>query len=150
MQRRKGAAAERELAKELVRLFALHGIEATAMRTAPLQSGAARGLIPKEVSAADVTCSLLPDDHVESKRCEDIRMAEWCAQAERDANGRRWLVAWRQNRQPWRVTVPLAYVLPMGLPAATAGLTTAAARGVLVTLLLADFVAVRAAQGASK
>lgn len=145
--RAKGSAAERELAKELVRLFATHGITATAGRTAPLQSGGRRDLLPEGVSAADVTCDLLPDDHCEVKRDEvggrAIREAlpAWCEQAERDAKGGRWFVAWRQNRQPWRVTTTLYNLMPDRM---------AESAGTIVTLSLADFVAVRVAQGGGR
>lgn len=152
MSRRKGASSERELAKELVRLFALHGLGASARRTAPLQAGAVRGLVADDLTAADVTCSLLPDDHVEAKRDEcggrAIREAlpAWCEQSRADAvaSGKRWLVAWRQNRQPWRVTTELG-CLTNCYEECGRGMIGAA----LVTLSLADFVAVRAAQGSA-
>lgn len=138
--RAKGGQGEREFARELVRLFAEHGLVAEAARTAQLQAGGRRDLLPRDVSTADVTCDLLPDDHAEVKRDEAggraLREAlpSWCEQAARDANGKRWFVAWRQNRQPWRVTLPLGF------------LTTRLDGTPLITLSLADFVAMRVAQ----
>lgn len=146
MSRTKGAAGEREFAKELVRLYALHGITASAARTAPLQSGGRSFALPSTVSAADVTCDLLPDDHAEVKRCEDVRMSEWVAQAERDACGKRWFVAWRQNRQPWRVTLRLGHLNGGRIAFGGDGRAVDEAYDALVTLSLADFVAVRVAR----
>lgn len=50
--------------------------------------------------------------HMEVKRQERLCIAEWVRQAEADAalTGAVPAVAYRQNNQPWRVVVPLAYL----------------------------------------
>ena len=45
--------------------------------------------------------------HVEVKRCEAVRIGEWCVQAERQADGRPALVIYRRSREPWRVVLRL-------------------------------------------
>lgn len=90
--REKGAIGERELADELNRLGML------ARRS--VQYCGASG------EASDLIVQGLPV-HVECKRCERMRMAEWIAQAQRDARGRPWVVVTRQSRQPWLVVQTL-------------------------------------------
>jgi len=41
--------------------------------------------------------------HLEVKRCESVRIAEWCRQAEEQAKKRVPLVVFRRSREPWRV-----------------------------------------------
>lgn len=89
---RKGAAAERELA-EILRA-----------RGYPARRGGSLtyGEVP------DITG--LPGVHVECKRCEQIRLAEWMEQATRDAErfGDGWpAIFHRRNRSPWLVTMYL-------------------------------------------
>lgn len=52
----------------------------------------------------------LPGIHIEAKRCEQVRLSEWMAQAERDAarfqDGAP-AVFHRRNRSPWLVTMRL-------------------------------------------
>lgn len=49
--------------------------------------------------------------HIEAKRCEQVRLSEWMAQAERDAarfqDGAP-TVFHRRNREPWLVTMRLS------------------------------------------
>ncbi len=52
----------------------------------------------------------LPGIHIECKRCEQVRLSEWMAQAERD--GKRFhdgapAVFHRRSREPWLVTMRL-------------------------------------------
>lgn len=53
----------------------------------------------------------LPGIHIECKRCEQLRIAEWSAQAERDAEAFQDglpVVFHRRSREPWRVTMRLS------------------------------------------
>ena len=89
---RKGRAGELELA----RILQTHGYD--------VQPGRARsyGEVP------DLTG--LHGIHVETKRCEQLRLSEWMAQAERDAvrfgDGLP-AVFHRRSREPWLVTMRL-------------------------------------------
>lgn len=52
----------------------------------------------------------LPGVHIECKRCEQTRLSEWMAQAERDSRRFRDglpVVFHRRSREPWRVTMNL-------------------------------------------
>ena len=52
----------------------------------------------------------LPGIHVEVKRCEQVRLAEWMEQAERDADRFRDgnpVIFHRRNHSPWLVTMHL-------------------------------------------
>lgn len=51
----------------------------------------------------------LPGVHIEAKRCENMRLSEWVAQAQRDAQrfGGLPAVFHRANRKPWTVSMPL-------------------------------------------
>ena len=52
--------------------------------------------------------------HVEVKRRERVDMVRWCEQAEADCgDGEVPLVAWRRNRDDWRVTLPLEAFLEL-------------------------------------
>ena len=58
----------------------------------------------------------LPGVHIEAKRCEQVRLSEWMAQAERDSE--RFhdglpAVFHRRNRQGWLVTMRLSDWLEM-------------------------------------
>ena len=91
-QQRKGADGERELA----RIMAGYGYE--------LQRGGSLsfGEVPDWTG--------LPGVHIECKRCEQLRLAEWMAQAERDANRFQDgapAVFFRRSRSPWLVTMKL-------------------------------------------
>lgn len=53
----------------------------------------------------------LPGVHIECKRCEQLRIAEWADQAERDAERFQDglpAVFHRKSREPWRITMRLA------------------------------------------
>lgn len=53
----------------------------------------------------------LPGIHIECKRCEQVRLSEWMAQAERDSKRFRDglpAVFHRRSREGWRVTMNLA------------------------------------------
>ena len=53
----------------------------------------------------------LPGIHIEVKRCEQVRLSEWMAQAERDSKRFRDglpAVFHRRSREGWRVTMNLA------------------------------------------
>lgn len=92
--KRKGNAGELEL---------LHQLEArgiTARRNDQKWTG---GLDNPDI-AADVRGLPL---HIEVKRTERLRLREALRQAERDAAGRVPVVAFRGNREPWRVVLRL-------------------------------------------
>lgn len=89
---RKGAAGERELAA----LLRSHGYD--IQRGGSLSFGEVPDL------------SGLPNVHIECKRCEALRLSEWMAQAERDAQ--RFgdgvpAVFFRKSREPWCVLMKL-------------------------------------------
>lgn len=89
---RKGRAAELELS----RIFQGHGYNVEPGRAL------AYGEVPD--------LSGLPGVHIECKRAEALRLSEWMAQAERDAQ--RFgdglpAVFHRRNREGWRVTMAL-------------------------------------------
>ena len=48
---------------------------------------------------------------VEVKRCEALRISEWCAKAEEQADGKTALLIFRRSREPWRVCVLLSEFL---------------------------------------
>jgi hypothetical protein len=54
-----------------------------------------------------VTVEMFPDVHWEVKRCERVSIDRWCDQAANAARGLTPIVAWRRNRQPWRVAMLL-------------------------------------------
>ena len=89
---RKGRSAELELAKLLSSYgYDVHPGEVQSYGKEPDLSG-------------------LPGIHIEVKRCEQLRLAEWAAQAERDAERFRDglpAVFHRKSREPWRVTMRL-------------------------------------------
>ena len=100
--RDKGATGEREFA----RLAYSHGVE--AVRTAGLQAG--RFACFRVVG--DVTLSDHPQFHLEVKRDERMSVDAMVRQAERDCpEGSVPVVAYRRNRQPWRVVLPADYWL---------------------------------------
>lgn len=49
----------------------------------------------------------MPDMHVEVKRCEAVRIDEWCNKAKAEAGDKTALVIYRRSRQPWRVVLTL-------------------------------------------
>ena len=90
---RKGADGERELAA------VLRGYGYEIERGGSLSFGEAPDLAG------------LPGIHIECKRCEQARLSEWMAQAERDSKRFRDglpVVFHRRNHEPWRVTMNLA------------------------------------------
>lgn len=44
---------------------------------------------------------------IEVKRCEALRVAEWSAKAEEQAQGKHALLIFRRSREPWRVCLSL-------------------------------------------
>lgn len=92
--KRKGSCGEREL----LHLLEAHGI--------PGQRNDQRyiGGADNPDIAADVRGLPL---HIEVKRTERLRLREALQQAERDAAGRVPVVAFRGNREPWRVVLRL-------------------------------------------
>lgn len=92
--RNKGANGEREVRDEI----RAHGFNA------------ARGGYAGHKAAADVIHDI-PGLHIEVKRREQIRIAEWLKQAESDAGELTPVVVFRRNREPWRAVVPFGYLL---------------------------------------
>jgi len=96
--RRKGLDAEREVAT----LFRAFGWEVRGLE------GAGDWLC---VSRRAAGVSLL---HLECKRAERLRIPEWLEQMAGDAPaGSLPVLAFRQNRQPWRVVVDLEQLLEL-------------------------------------
>lgn len=89
---RKGRSAELELTRLLSSYgYSVHPGEAQSYGKEPDLSG-------------------LPGLHIECKRCEQLRLTKWMAQAERDAERFKDgapVVFHRRNRQPWLVTLRL-------------------------------------------
>ncbi len=90
--RDKGAAGERELARELSRVL---GVE--ARRGCQYHGGP---------GSPDVVAEI-PDVHLECKRTERFRLYEALEQAIADAGDKVPVVAHRQNHKPWVVIVQL-------------------------------------------
>jgi len=94
MQRRKGAAGEREV------VAALKGRGLRAQRTAPLQAG--------RDGSNDADVIGVEGCHLEIKRQERVQIDAWCAQAELAAKPTDVpCVVWRRSREKWRVALPL-------------------------------------------
>ena len=94
--RNKGANGEREVRDEI----RAHGFNA------------ARGGFAGHKAAADVIHDI-PGLHIEVKRREQVRLAEWLKQAEADAQGLIPVVVFRRSREPWRAVVPFEYLLQL-------------------------------------
>ena len=88
--RNKGKVGEREFAA----LLREHGFDA---RRGQQFSGSP--------DSPDVVSDALVWLHVEVKRVQKLNLAEACAQATRDAQGKPWIVAHRRNREPWFITM---------------------------------------------
>ena len=88
--RTKGKVGEREFAA----LLREHGFDA---RRGQQFSGSPE--------SPDVVSDALAWLHIEVKRVQNLNLADACAQAERDAGGKPWIVAHRRNRQPWMITL---------------------------------------------
>lgn len=86
--REKGARGERELADELNRRGMM------SRRTVQYCGNSG--------DAADIRLEGTTL-HVEVKRCERVKLRDWIIQAHRDAHGRPWVVATRQNGGPWLI-----------------------------------------------
>jgi len=86
--REKGAVGERELAD----LLGSHGMMARRTVQYCGNTGEASDLRVEGLHL-----------HVECKRVERIRLAEWVDQATNDAKGRHWAIFTRQSRRPWLV-----------------------------------------------
>lgn len=54
-----------------------------------------------------------PGCHIEVKRQEALRISEWCAKAEAEAEGKPALLIFRRSREPWRVVLKLEDFLRM-------------------------------------
>ena len=89
-QRRKGAEAERQLAKLLADEL---GIEVV------------RNTDPRHVSKGDILA--VPGYAIECKRCETLRRNAWWAQAVKQGviHGAEPIVFYRQSRKPWRALI---------------------------------------------
>ena len=53
----------------------------------------------------DVLCEELKNLHMEVKFVESLNLTAAVEQAERDADGKPWIVAHKKNRTPWLVTM---------------------------------------------
>jgi Holliday junction resolvase len=96
-QREKGKRGEQEIA----RLFRAEGYDVDRVPN----SGGLH--IPGDITGLD-------GFHIEVKRQEVIRILEWCRQSETEAPDETIpLVIWRRSREPWRVTLPLAFFFKM-------------------------------------
>lgn len=99
---RKGRSGE----LEIVKIFQAHGIDASPGD--PVSYGSTPDVIG------------IPGVHPEIKRCEQTRLNEWSAQAERDAakfHDGAPAIFHRKNRQPWLVMMALEDWLPIYLAA---------------------------------
>lgn len=88
--RQKGKVGEREFAA----LLRVHGFDARRG-----QQFAGGGDSP------DVVSDALRWLHIEVKRVQHLNLADACAQARRDCGGKPWIVAHRQNRGAWFITM---------------------------------------------
>ncbi len=119
--RDKGAVGERELARELSRLFGVearrgcqhHGGPGRYERqrlgaAAPTANDAKREAFQVSLNPGepDVVADI-PNVHIECKRTERLRLYDALQQAMDDAGEKVPLVAHRQNHQPWVVIVRL-------------------------------------------
>lgn len=55
----------------------------------------------------------VPGVHIEVKRRNTLALPSWTRQAEQDAGGRVPVVAYRGDRDPWRVSMPAAFFLEL-------------------------------------
>lgn len=92
-RRQKGAEAEREFLKAL-------GVPERLNRNLEQTRG----------GGAD--CVQLPGVALEIKRQEQLRLAQWWEQAQEQATALNAIpvLAYRQNRQPWAIVVPIAWL----------------------------------------
>ncbi len=88
--RRKGKVGEREFAA----LLREHGFDA---RRGQQFSGGA--------DSPDVMSAALAWLHIEVKRTQALNLADACAQAEGDCDGKPWVVAHRRNHAPWMISL---------------------------------------------
>lgn len=88
--REKGKRGEREFAA----LLREHGFD--ARRGQQFAGGA---------ESPDVVSESLPWLHIEVKRTQALNLADACAQAEGDSQGKPWVVAHRRNHAPWLITM---------------------------------------------
>lgn len=89
--RAKGVAFEREVAK---------AFEAAGFTVRGLESGG-------DHLCVNVGGSTYPEPlHVECKRAERLKLPEWLKQSERDAEGMRRVLVFKQSRQPAYAVVP--------------------------------------------
>jgi Holliday junction resolvase len=54
----------------------------------------------------DVVSRALDWLHIEVKRRQRLNLNDACKQAERDCDGKPWLIAHRGNNSPWLITIP--------------------------------------------
>lgn len=98
--RNKGASGERELA----RVLRERGFEA--------RRGARNGVAGRD-GGEDISHSI-EGVWLEAKRAERVALHDWLKQAEADCpEGRRPVVAFRRNREPWRVVLGLDHWLDL-------------------------------------
>lgn len=67
-----------------------------------------RNLTQYQAGGAD--CIGLEGISLEIKRCEQLSVAQWWAQAVEQSGDRTPILAFRQSRQPWRFIVPMAWL----------------------------------------
>jgi Holliday junction resolvase len=104
--KQKGADGERELANLLVGIAATVGVKLDLNRNLEQTRGGGHDLVGLEIDYGLA---------VEVKRVEAMALNSWWAQAVRQAKvaGCDPVLAWRQNRQPWRFRIR-GYVWPCG------------------------------------
>ena len=95
--KQKGSAGEREFLDKLSQAL---GLPFTLKRNLTQTRG----------GGAD--CTELPQYSIEVKRCEQLLITQWWAQATRQASARGNLpvLAYRQSRRPWAIAVPLQWL----------------------------------------
>lgn len=101
----KGANAERELADMLTTWAKSVGVTLVLSRNLEQVRGGGYDLTGLEDYNLAVEC----------KRCETLTVAAWWRQAVRQADKKTPVLAWRQNRTPWRFKIR-AWVYPCNKP----------------------------------
>ena len=61
----------------------------------------------------DIKCPSLAHFHWEAKWCKNACLKDWMAQAEGDAGGKPWVIAWKRNHGPWMAIVKLETLLDL-------------------------------------
>ena len=111
-QRMKGKVGEREFLNLLGQSIGL-------------SESLARNLGQSHAGGADCIC--IDGLAIEVKRCEQLTISTWWAQADRQASGmipaRVPVLAYRQSRRPWMVVVPINWMLASAARPELAGAT---------------------------